>query len=131
MNQHLSMRSGNPALNSKVFNTAIHDGSGKMTIEGTVNKTALSLIMLMITALYSWANPNPGLMILGGIGGFIMAIITFLIVKLAKNSISVDESNKKLWKIWGIRTAYWEGVIVVSGLGTALICYLLKSLNVF
>ena len=76
MNQHLSMRSGNPALNSKVFNTAIHDGSGKMTIEGTVNKTALSLIMLMITALYSWANPNPGLMILGGIGGFIMAIVT-------------------------------------------------------
>ena len=47
-----------------------------MTIEGTVNKTALSLIMLMITALYSWANPNPGLMILGGIGGFIMAIVT-------------------------------------------------------
>tara|TARA_B100000686_G_C16789672_1_gene977762 strand:- start:3168 stop:3779 length:612 start_codon:yes stop_codon:yes gene_type:complete len=32
--------------------------------------------MLMITALYSWANPNPGLMILGGIGGFIMAIVT-------------------------------------------------------
>jgi len=61
----------------------------------------------------------------------IMCIITFLIAKLSKNSIAVDESNKKLWKLWGIRTAYWEGVIIVSGLVAALICYLLKSLNVF
>jgi uncharacterized YccA/Bax inhibitor family protein len=30
----------------------------------------------MTTALYSWINPNPGLMIFGGIGGFIMALIT-------------------------------------------------------
>ena len=60
----------------------------------------------------------------------IMCIITFLIAKLSKEYV-VDESNKKLWKLWGIRTAYWEGVIIVSGLVTALICYKLKSLNVF
>ena len=74
MNSHLSMRSGNPALNSKIFKTAVHDGSGEMTIEGTVNKTAMSLILLLMTALYSWSNPNPGLMILGGIGGFLSLI---------------------------------------------------------
>ena len=60
----------------------------------------------------------------------IMCIITFLLAKLPKE-YAVDESNKKLWKLWGIRTAYWEGVIIVSGLVAALICYLLKSLNVF
>ena len=76
MRSHLTMRSGNPALNSKIFSSAIDDGSGEMTIQGTVNKTALSLLMLMATALYTWTNPNPGLMVFGMIGGFIMAIIT-------------------------------------------------------
>ena len=60
----------------------------------------------------------------------IMCIITFLLAKLPKDYV-VDESNKKLWKLWGIRTSYWGGVITVAGLISALICYLLKSLNVF
>ena len=76
MRQHLSMRSGNPALNSKIFTSSAQSGSEKMTIEGTVNKTAMSLLLLMATASYTWTNPSPGLMILGIIGGFIMAIIT-------------------------------------------------------
>jgi len=73
---HLSMRSGNPALNSKIFTSAAQDDSGTMTIEGTVNKTAMSLLLLMVTASYAWMNPSPGLMMLGFIGGFIMAIVT-------------------------------------------------------
>ena len=76
MRSHLSMRSGNPALNPKTFTSAIQDGSGTMTIGGTVNKTAMSLLLLMATASYTWANPSGGLMILGFIGGFIMALIT-------------------------------------------------------
>ena len=76
MNHHLSMRSGNPALSSKTFKNIEGIGAEKMTIEGTVNKTAMSLLLLMATASYTWMNPSPGLMILGFIGGFIMAIIT-------------------------------------------------------
>ena len=76
MNHHLSMRSGNPALSPKTFKNIEGVGAEKMTIEGTVNKTAMSLILLMATASYTWMNPSPGLMILGFIGGFIMAIIT-------------------------------------------------------
>ena len=76
MRSHLSIRSGNPALNSKTFTSAIQDGSGAMTIEGTVNKTAMSLLLLMATASYTWANPSGGLMVFGFIGGFIMAIVT-------------------------------------------------------
>ena len=76
MKPHLSMRSGNPALNAKVFTSAVQDGSGSMTIEGTVNKTAISLLLLMLTASYTWSNPNPALMILGMIGGLIFAIMT-------------------------------------------------------
>ena len=76
MAHHLSMRSGNPALSSKTFINTTDVGVEKMTIEGTVNKTAMSLLLLLATASYTWMNPSPGLMMLGFIGGFIMAIIT-------------------------------------------------------
>jgi uncharacterized YccA/Bax inhibitor family protein len=70
------MRSGNPSLSSKTFKNIEGVGAEKMTIEGTVNKTAMSLLLLMVTASYTWMNPSPGLMMFGFIGGFIMAIIT-------------------------------------------------------
>ena len=76
MNPHLSMRSGNPALSAKTFINAVSTSNEKMTSEGTVNKTAMSLLLLMATASYTWSNPSPRLMILGMIGGFILAIIT-------------------------------------------------------
>ena len=78
MNKHLSMRSGNPALSSSTFKNVATIGDEKMSIEGTVNKTALSLLLLMSTASYSWMNPSVGLMMLGFIGGFIMALATIL-----------------------------------------------------
>ena len=76
MNRHLSMRSGNPALSAKTFVNIKGVGAEKMTIEGTVNKTAMSLLLLLATAFYTWINPSPALMIFGCIGGFIMALIT-------------------------------------------------------
>ena len=38
--------------------------------------TVISLLILMLTATYTWNSPSPGLMIVGGIGGFIVAMIT-------------------------------------------------------
>ena len=76
MNPHLSMRSGNPALSAKTFKNAVGTGTEEMTIEGTVNKTAMSLLLLMATASYTWTNPSPTLMMFGLFGGLIMAIIT-------------------------------------------------------
>ena len=76
MNPHLSMRSGNPALSAKTFKNAVSTGTDKMTIGGTVNKTAMSLLLLMATASYTWTNPSPALMMFGLFGGLIMAIIT-------------------------------------------------------
>ena len=76
MNQHLSMRSGNPALSAQTFKNIDNTVTEKMTIEGTVNKTAMSLLLLMATASYTWINPSPGLMIFGFVGGLIMALMT-------------------------------------------------------
>ena len=76
MNPHLSMRSGNPALSSNTFKNEVGTSNEKMTIEGTVNKTAMSLLLLMATASYTWSNPSPGLMLFGMFGGFILALVT-------------------------------------------------------
>ncbi len=54
------MRSGNPALSSKIFKNLEGTGNKKMTIEGTVNKTAMSLLLLMATASYTWINNSSG-----------------------------------------------------------------------
>lgn len=83
------MRSGNPALNA---NTFLDVGSGQvvsrdpgqvMTLNGTVNKTGLLLLMCVATAAYTWSlfDPaNPGAvmpwMLAGGLGGFVLAIVT-------------------------------------------------------
>ena len=70
------MRSGNPALTAQTFKNADFASGEKMTIEGTVNKTAMSLLLLMATASYTWMNPSPALMMLGMIGGLILAVVT-------------------------------------------------------
>ena len=54
-----------------------------MTLEGTINKTSLSLLVLMATAFYTWNNPSPALMMIGGIGGFIVAMVTIFKKHLA------------------------------------------------
>ena len=53
------MRSANPALNSKTFSSTRNISNEQpMTIDGTVNKTALSLLLLMTSAIYTWNNPE-------------------------------------------------------------------------
>ena len=56
------MRSANPALNNNTFrNTRRVSGEQAMSIDGTVNKTALSLLLVMTSAIYTWNNPELGL----------------------------------------------------------------------
>ena len=76
-NQHLSYRSGNPVLTSNAFNLQ-SDYSDKMTIGGTVNKTFLTLMILIGSAYYSWTyiSITNVLLLPAVIGGFIVAIIT-------------------------------------------------------
>ena len=88
MNRHLTMRSGNPALNTKTFINFEDASAERMTIEGTVNKTAMSLLLLMATASYTWMYPSSGLMFIGFIGGFIMALITIFKKKWAPYTVS-------------------------------------------
>ncbi|MBE55106.1 MAG: hypothetical protein CL479_00805 [Acidobacteria bacterium] len=82
MSAHLALRSGNPALSANTF-TEIPRVVGQevMTIGGTVNKTAMALAILFITATYVWGQGTAGTLpmglVWGGfIGGFIVAMVT-------------------------------------------------------
>ncbi len=82
MSAHLAMRSGNPTLTADTFASAprVVDQEA-MTIGGTVNKTAMALAILFITATYVWGRATAGVLptglIWGGfIGGFIVAMVT-------------------------------------------------------
>ena len=75
MRNHLSLRSGNPVLTKQTFNN-VSSSSSQMTIEGTVNKTALSLFLLVGTGYLTFNPINPAIIFTCGIGGFIVAIIT-------------------------------------------------------
>ena len=77
MSKHLTYRSGNPVLTSNAFNTTAIS-SETMTINGTVNKTFLSLTLLMVTGYYTFMSGQimSGFAIFSLIAAFIVAIIT-------------------------------------------------------
>ena len=78
MNNHLTMRSGNPALQASTFKKHLSSSlESKMTLSGTANKTGISLILVIISAGYTWGNPVMHIMMLpAGIIGFILAMVT-------------------------------------------------------
>ena len=86
-------RSGNPMFRSKAFaaDATFRDGpnagvapiSDRMALAGAVNKTGILLLLCLVTASYVWnrffetGDPASimGLVLVGGIGGFIAALI--------------------------------------------------------
>ncbi len=79
------MRTGNPALTARTFQSAGRvAGDEAMTIQGTVNKTLLLLLFLLVPAAYVWnlffTQPEAALFMpltMGGaIGGFVVALVT-------------------------------------------------------
>ena len=78
MSKHLALRSGNPALSSSTFkNLSYSSSESSMTIQGTVHKTGLSLILCILSAGYVWGNPAMHILAMpAGIIGFILAMVT-------------------------------------------------------
>lgn len=76
MNRHLSLRSGNPALNQNTFKNIEFSNTERMTLEGTVNKTIIALLLLFFSASYSFNSGGVQFVWLGFIVGFILALVT-------------------------------------------------------
>ena len=78
------MRTSNPILNNKTFQQhTISNSAENMTLNGSVNKSFILLFCVLLSASYTWGqffNGNTasvsGLMIIGGIAGFILALVT-------------------------------------------------------
>jgi len=84
-------KSSNPALREKTFARDYNPAaSDVMTVSGTINKTALLLLLVIAAAVYTWkkfytaalVNPETAFsaiapwMLVGGVGGFITAMVT-------------------------------------------------------
>ncbi|PXF20670.1 MAG: hypothetical protein CXX71_05360, partial [Methanobacteriota archaeon] len=85
-------RSGNPALNQNTFEAPWEsEAHNQMSLEGVANKTGILLGICVITAVASWMTllQNPGLgfllMIVGVIGGLVLALVTIFSDK--KNAV--------------------------------------------
>ena len=83
-------KSSNPVFKEQVFSKGYNSTSEVMTVNGTVNKTALMLLMVVAAAVFTWGkffdaiaiNPEAGTaavlpwLLIGGIGGLITALVT-------------------------------------------------------
>ena len=82
-------QSSNPALNKQLFDKLnVTSGTEVMTLNGTVNRTILSFLLLILGAFYTWSkffsvvDPAVGASLVypyligGGIAGFILGIVT-------------------------------------------------------
>src|ERR1700689_4953114 len=84
-NELTNIKSGNPGLNDRTFSGLPRPAleSERMSLQGTINKSFLSLLVLMAAALWPWsqflASGNPAVvgvpMVVGLFGGFILALI--------------------------------------------------------
>ena len=85
------MKTSNPALGDETFRRLAGSGYGgtidaadRMTLNGTVHKTGILLVCALATAAWTWRIFLDGrdlsavapLMLLGGLGGFIAAMVT-------------------------------------------------------
>jgi len=71
-------RTGNPALKESTFRGVSRAvGEEAMTLQGTVNKTGISLLILLAAAAFVWnsANPQPFVLV-GLVGGLVTALVT-------------------------------------------------------
>ena len=84
------MRSANPALNNNTFrNTRRAIGEQAMSIDGTVNKTALSLLLVMTSAIYTWNNPEIGLSLFWPVTIFTFVLLMITIFNKKSSPITV------------------------------------------
>jgi len=142
MNRHLSLRSGNPALNSKVFKDFSSTTEQTMTLNGAVNKTALSLLMLLLAGFIGFyitfnsgylvdgkmTNMSSSYMIIGFIAGLILALVTIFKKHLSPYTVPAYAifEGLALGGISAFFSAMYDGIVFQAILITAgIFCTLL------
>ena len=79
------MKTSNPALGQNTFREVAGFGGDTMTVSGAVNKAGILMLLCVASAAWTWnrffaAGGDPSsvapMMLIGGIGGFILAMVT-------------------------------------------------------
>ena len=99
------IRSGNPALSKKTFDNLVSSPSGVMTLDGAVNKTAISMLILLLAAYYTYSNAIMSYVFVGFVGGFIVALITIFKKEWAPTTVPIYAFLKGL-ALGGISNMY-------------------------
>ena len=130
MNKHLSYRSGNPVLTSNAFNLK-SDYSDKMTIGGTVNKTFLTLMILVGSAYYSWTyiSVTNVLAIPSVIVAFIVGIITIRKKEWAPVTVPIYGVLQGIFLgiISNVFNSLYDGIVITAISYTLCILFALLS----
>lgn len=130
MRRHLSFRSGNPALNKNTFKVLNRNGvtgpiskNDSMTIKGTVDKTAISLFIMIASGYYIYSEQIVSLILPGCILGFIVAIFTIFKKQYAPFTVPLYALFQGLF-LGGISFMYgqmFEGIVYNAVLLTVTI----------
>jgi uncharacterized YccA/Bax inhibitor family protein len=124
------MASANPAMSESVYRRAglAEMPTQAMTIQGSVLKTAILVVILLATAAYTWSQAAAGnapvaygLLIVGCIGGFIMALVTIFIPKVSPFTAPIYAALEGL--VLGAISAVFETIypgIVIQAVGLSI-----------
>jgi uncharacterized YccA/Bax inhibitor family protein len=117
------MATANPAMSPAVYGRAglAASPAQAMTVQGTVLKTTLLVVILLLAAAYTWSQASAGstnlvygLLIAGGIGGFITALITIFIPKVSPFTAPIYAvlQGLLLGAISAIFEAMYQGIVI-------------------
>jgi len=124
------MATANPAMSEAVYRRAglAATPTQAMTIQGAVLKTAILVVILLVTAAYTWSQAvagsttvTYGLLIAGALGGFLTALVTIFIPKVSPFTAPVYAALEGL--VLGAISAVFEAVypgIVIQAVGLSI-----------
>lgn len=136
------MKTSNPALRDSYFQDISFDVAGEsMTTRGTMQKTTLSMLLLIGAALYTWnlfasGAQVGGLMLGGAIGGFIVALVTIFKREWSPITVPIYAVLEGLF-LGAVSAQYsamfYEGIVlqaVALTMGTALVMLVLYQSSI-
>jgi uncharacterized YccA/Bax inhibitor family protein len=131
------MATANPAMSEAVYRRAGFAATPDrvMTVRGTALKTAILLLILVVTAGYAWsqavAAPTTltyGLLVAGSVGGFITALVTVFVPKASPFTAPVYAALEGLvlGAISAVFEAQYPGVVIQAlGLSVGVLAVML------
>ena len=131
------MATANPTMNEEVYRRAglADTPTQAMTLQGAVLKTAILLVILLVTAAYTWTQAAAGattltygLLIAGSLGGLVTAVVTVFAPRVSPFTAPLYAALQglALGGISAVFEAMYPGVVIQAlGLSTGVLAVML------